>query len=298
MIRRHDQPRKRPQPNRIVRRTHPAPEPTNGRAATQAGSGKRARAVGQQQALPLTALRALGRQGRRWLRGRWLPVAAAAALLGVVGAGAWAWQSPVLRVQEVEVVGAVSARESDILDRVDFWGARLFTADLGATADAITALPLIASVDLERRWPDTVRIVVREREPWGSWEQAGVRYTIDREGFVLGHRSPPAGATTIVSNESFSLRPGDRVDHHAVDATAEITNQIEKALGARAVDLTYSPDEGIRVRTDDGQTALLGDSSGIAYKLAVWARVSEEATARGITYSTIDLRFGNRPVLR
>ena len=115
---------------------------------------------------------------------------------------------------------------------------------------------------------------------------------------MLGHGAPPADSTTIVSNESYSLRAGDRVDYHAVDATAAIKEQIEQALGTRAIEFTYSPGEGIRVRTEDGQTALLGDSSSIAYKLAVWARVAEEALARDITYSTIDLRFGDRPVLR
>jgi cell division protein FtsQ len=225
-------------------------------------------------------------------------VAAGAILLGLVGAGTWAWQSPTLRVREVEVVGNVSVRERDVLDRIDFLGERMFTVDLDGAARAVAGLPLVAAVEIDRVWPGTVRITVREREPWGSWEQAGVRYTIDREGYVLGHRSPPGGSTTIVSNESYSLRAGDRVDYHAVDAAAEITSQIEKALGTWAVELTYSPGEGIRVRTADGQTALLGDSSGIAYKLAVWARVAEEAIARNITYSTIDLRFGDRPVLR
>ena len=293
MIRRHDRPKPQPKPKakRIVRRAAPT---VPGRAPEQ----KAERRVGQRQPRPLVNVRAMARRGRARVRVRWLPVAAAAVLLAVAVGGVWAWQSPLLRVQEVEVVGAVSARESDIIEQVALWGERMFTADLNGTAKAIGELPLIASVDIERSWPSTVRITVHEREPWGSWEQAGLRYTIDREGFVLGHRAPPADSTTIVSNESFSLRPGDRVDYHAVDAAAEITSHIQEALGTSAVELTYSPDEGIRVRTADGQTALLGDSSGIAYKLAVWARVAQEATAQDITYSTIDLRFGDRPVLR
>ena len=293
MIRRHDRPKPQPKPKakRIVRRAAPT---VPGRAPEQ----KAERRVGQRQPRPLVNVRAMARRGRARVRVRWLPVAAAAVLLAVAGGGVWAWQSPLLRVQEVEVVGAVSARESDIIEQVALWGERMFTADLNGTAKAIEEMPLIASVDIERRWPSTVRITVHEREPWGSWEQAGLRYTIDRKGFVLGHRAPPADSTTIVSNESFSLRPGDRVDYHAVDAAAEITSHIQEALGTSAVELTYSPDEGIRVRTADGQTALLGDSSGIAYKLAVWARVAQEATAQDITYSTIDLRFGDRPVLR
>ena len=298
MIRRHGRPEPRRPRNSVVRRTRLAPDRPAAKAPTRTQERPRGQIVGQRKLRPKQRAHTIGRRGRSWLRAHWLPVATAVVLLTVVGAGAWAWESPLLQVREVEVTGAVSTREGDILERVDFWGERMFTADLSRAAQSIEELPLVASVDVERQWPDTVRITIREREPWGSWEQAGLRYTIDREGYVLGHRAPPANATTIVSNESFSLLPGDRVDYHAVDAAAEITEQIEQALGTRAVELTYSPDEGIRVRTADGQTALLGDSSGIAYKLAVWARVAEEATAKNITYTTIDLRFGDRPVLR
>ena len=226
MIRRHDRPKPQPKPKakRIVRRAAPT---VPGRAPEQ----KAEQRVGQRQPRPLVNVRAMARRGRARVRARWLPIAAAAVLLAVAVGGVWAWQSPLLRVQEVEVVGAVSARESDIIEQVALWGERMFTADLNGTAKAIEELPLIASVDIERSWPSTVRITVHEREPWGSWEQAGLRYTIDREGFVLGHRAPPADSTTIVSNESFSLRPGDRVDYHAVDAAAEITSHIQEALG-------------------------------------------------------------------
>ncbi|MXX19156.1 MAG: FtsQ-type POTRA domain-containing protein [Dehalococcoidia bacterium] len=294
MIRKHDQPKPRRQPNRIVRRKRPAPAQTPKRAVER----KEGQAVGERKRRVGMHVAAIGRRGRSWMRVRWLPITTAVLFLGVVGAGAWAWHSPTLQVREVEVDGAVATRESEILEQVDFWGERMFTADLDGAADAIAALPLVASVEITREWPGTVHITVREREPWGSWEQAGLRYTIDREGYVLGHGPPPADSTTIVSNESYSLRAGDRVDYHAVDATAAIKEQIEQALGTRAIEFTYSPGEGIRVRTEDGQTALLGDSSSIAYKLAVWARVAEEALARDITYSTIDLRFGDRPVLR
>ena len=293
MIRRHDRDTSRPEPKRVVRRPRKA---AGGQAYPQ--PRKSAAIVGRRQPRRMSAVQTASRRTRSWVRRQWLPLAAAAALAVIVTGAVWTWQSPLLRVQQVEVLGAVAANERDILDRVDFWDERLLTVSFREAKRAITDIPLVASVEIERAWPNTVRITVHEREPWGSWEQAGLRYTIDREGYVLGHATPPPDSTTIVSNESFSLQPGDRIDHHAVDAAAAINEQIERALGTRAVELTYSPDEGIRVRTADGQTALLGDSSGITYKLAVWARVAEEATALNITYSTIDLRFGDRPVLR
>jgi hypothetical protein len=52
------------------------------------------------------------------------------------------------------------------------------------------------------------------------------------------------------------------------------------------------------VTTADGQTALFGDSSSIAYKLAVWAAMAKQAQVQKINYTTVDLRFGDHPVLQ
>ena len=43
---------------------------------------------------------------------------------------------------------------------------------------------------------------------------------------------------------------------------------------------------------------MLGDSSSIAYKLSVWAAMAQQAQLQKINYTTIDLRYGNRPVLQ
>lgn len=234
-----------------------------------------------------------------WLneaRQRWLSLTIGAAIfVFVVGGGMWAWQS-LLRVRHIEVAGATT--QEPVRALLDLRGESMFTADLDTPRAAIAALPRIASARIERHWPDTLRITVAERRPWGSWEQAGQRYTIDREGVVLGQAPAPADSVTIVSNASYALRAGDRVDPQAVEVAAGIGERLPEALGTRAVEVTYTPTEGVRVRTADGQTALLGGSSGIDYKLAVWARLNREAAAREIAYSVIDLRFGDRPVLR
>ena len=54
----------------------------------------------------------------------------------------------------------------------------------------------------------------------------------------------------------------------------------------------------VQVTTTNNQTALFGDSSSISYKLAVWAALAQDAQVRRINYTTIDLRYGNRPVLQ
>ncbi|MBI5948055.1 MAG: FtsQ-type POTRA domain-containing protein [Chloroflexi bacterium] len=232
--------------------------------------------------------------GKGWLWG--LGVVAAFAL--VIGGGAWLWRSPFFEVNDVEVQGTERISPETVVERSGLLGQRMFDADLATAQDELYRLPLVSSVRVERQWPDTIKIVVVERQPWGVWEQAGVRYTIDREGVVLGTIPPSPNAPVIRSSELTSLIQGDRVSYQAVDAAAEIYDRLPRQLGTTVTEVAYVAGKGVQVTTADGQVGLLGDSSSIAYKLAAWAAMSRQAQSRGINYTTIDLRFGNRPVLQ
>ena len=240
-------------------------------------------------------------------RGRWrfhfarrgLYLAAAVTGLGaIVAAGAWAWQSPLFDVNELKVEGNERIAADTIVERADLLGQSMFTADLATAQKQLYGLPLVSSVTIEREWPNTMRIVIEERKAWGTWEQGGVRYTIDREGVVLGTVPPAEGSPVIRSSELGSRLQGDCVDYQAVDAAAEIYERLPRQLGTTVTEVAFVAGKGVQVTTASGETALFGDSSAIAYKLAVWAALSQQARSRGINYTTIDLRYGNRPVLQ
>lgn len=234
------------------------------------------------------------RPGRRWLLG--LAFAGLVAMLG--GAGYWAWASPFFRVNNIEVAGNERIGADVIVISTGLLGESMFTADLATAQKALYQHPLIYSAHVERRWPATLRVVVEERQAWGVWEQGGVRYTIDRDGVVLGTVSPGAGAPVIRSSAAGSLRQGDRVDYQAVDAAAEIYERLPRQLGTTVTEVAHLAGKGVQVTTATGESALLGDSSSIAYKLAVWAALRREAHLQGINYTSVDLRYGNRPVLQ
>ena len=71
-----------------------------------------------------------------------------------------------------------------------------------------------------------------------------------------------------------------------------------RQLGTTVKEVAFLAGKGVQVTTADGQSALFGDSSSVAYKLSVWAAMAKQAQERGINYTTIDLRFGNRPVMQ
>jgi cell division septal protein FtsQ len=102
----------------------------------------------------------------------------------------------------------------------------------------------------------------------------------------------------IKSSELGNRVIGDRVDYQAVDAAAEIYEKLPRQLGTTVAEVAFIAGKGVQVTTTNNQTALFGDSSSITYKLSVWAALAQEAQARRINYTTIDLRYGNRPVLQ
>ncbi len=88
------------------------------------------------------------------------------------------------------------------------------------------------------------------------------------------------------------------MDYQAVDAAAEIFERLPRQLGTTVAEIRFLGNAGVQVTTADGQTAYLGDSGGMAYKLAAWAATAAEADRQGINYTTIDLRYGDRPVVQ
>jgi cell division protein FtsQ len=231
-------------------------------------------------------------RGSLWLAG-------AVATVAVLGYGAyWTWSSPFFKVSHVEVSGNERVSNSTVVSTAGLLGKSMFSADLASAQEALYKQPLVNSVKIERSWPHTIKISIEERKAWGTWEQSGVQYTIDREGVVMGIGAAPAGSPVIKSSEPGNRITGDRVDYQAVDAAAEIYEKLPRQLGTTVAEVSFSTGKGVQVTTTNNQTALFGDSSSIAYKLAVWAALQQEAQVQRINYSTIDLRYGNRPVLQ
>lgn len=270
-------------PRKIVTRSRPS-----GVAPTRNVGGRRRR-IGMPR-LPRVSIH---------VRKRYVLLAGALSSFVLVGAwGYWVFTSPFFRITDVVVEGNSRVSTDTIVGAADVFGDSMFTTDLAAAQKELYQLPLVNSVRVERKWPHTLKVIIEERKAWGTWEQGGVQYTIDRNGVVLGLGPAAEGSPSIVSSETGSRRQGDHVDYQAVDAAAEIYEKLPRQLGTTVKQVSFIAGKGVQVTTTNNQTALLGDSSSIAYKLAVWAAMAQQAQTQRINYTTIDLRYGNRPVLQ
>jgi cell division protein FtsQ len=229
-----------------------------------------------------------------WRRLLILPLLAA-----LVGGALALYFSPVLRVQQVEVVGTETvdayalAQASGLKDR------SMLTTRLSEVEKKLAAQPMIKNIQAERIWPNTVRLVVEERQPWGYWHTPDGDFVVDSDGVVLEGVAPPTeGLIIYQENGTKTFKPGDRVDADAVRLAKQLMDYSATALDLAVVRLEYDDREGLSLVTNADYRVVLGDSHSLDYKLAVWEALEQRLGRERIRGHVLDLRFGDRPSLR
>lgn len=233
---------------------------------------------------------------RRLRRLRWRRLLIALALVGAIVGAALLYRSPLLRVKEVEVVGATNTAPEQIAALADLEGASMFTAPLGEAEARIVGLPLVKAANARVRWPNKVQIEVVERTPWGYWNLAGQSYVIDSEGVILPDVKPPKGAPVIFDvGDPADLSPGDRVDTDAALLAQVLLKFVPEKLALNIARFEYTPEKGLSLVTDAEYRVVMGDSQNVEYKLTVWKTVEEEIGRGEMAGHVLDLRFRDRP---
>jgi cell division protein FtsQ len=230
----------------------------------------------------------------RFIRWRRLLIGITIAALAAGSVGLYL--SPLLRVQDVEVVGATAVSNDEIrsLARID--DDSMLRANLAAAERRVESIPIVQDASLERRWPQTVRISITERTPWALWQIGDAQYVIDGEGVVLPGSAPIANAPVIrdVTGEA-RLVPGDHVDRDAVTVSRALLQRVPETLALTVAALEYTPQQGLALTTNAGYRVVVGDSQNFEYKLAVWKAIEERLGRGAMAGHVLDLRFGDRP---
>ncbi|MFQ6019226.1 MAG: cell division protein FtsQ/DivIB [Dehalococcoidia bacterium] len=225
-----------------------------------------------------------------------LAVVALAAVVGVIAL----YKSPLLRVQAVEVVGTAKVDRQAVLDLASLEGESMFNPPLERTEDRIAAaLPLVKAVKAERRWPNSIRIEVVERQPWGYWQVGDEAHVVDSEGVVLAQVKPPEGAPTIFDRTSDrGLAAGDRVDAATIGLAVRLAEAVPKRLGLQISRFEFDDASGLTAVTSTDYRVVMGDAQNFEYKLAVWKSLEQKLGREAMTGHVLDLRFDGRPSFR
>ncbi len=132
-------------------------------------------------------------------RFRLLPVVllTAAILLLPTAVYAWGRSSSSFAVRHVAATGSevVPARRVTRLLRHDYLGRNLFTVTTEDVQRSLSSQPYVASVAVDRDFPDTLRVRVTEYEPALYAYSGGNWYVVGTSGRVICGQAEPAAAT-------------------------------------------------------------------------------------------------------
>lgn len=118
-------------------------------------------------------------------------------------------------------------------------GMGLFEIRLPAVRDNLLSVPLVESVCLERRLPDTLIVDIRERVPIARLQATSVPFamSIDRNGMLLALAPQDVTRPLITGFSGQGLRPGLQLSDPAVRAALELVELCDAPQYSRIVRL-------------------------------------------------------------
>jgi cell division septal protein FtsQ len=240
-------------------------------------------------------------EGRRRLKILLSVLAVWAVLGGCVGA----LFSPLFRVRDVIVIGNTHAPRAQVLAAAGIAAGdgTVLMVDAGppGARRAVDALPWVAGVTFERRWPWTLVIRLTERSPVARVASLGVVDLVDKSGRVLeasrsavpvlpvimGVKGAPAGGY---------VSPGTGLSQVDLGALLAAAGAAPRALAERQLRLAYSASAGLLGYIGSAKTVvLLGDAADLVPKLAILQELATRVSLA--SYSQVDLTVPERPAL-
>ncbi len=179
-------------------------------------------------------------------------------------------------------------------------GINLFSVDFDKLRQKLAEVPLVESVAIERKLPDTLNINVIERVAMAQirWNARGLPFLVDRHGVILPMTRSGQALPLIGGLKLQSLHPGDRVDNPGIRQCLDILAAADQlGLGSQVAFASFD------IRYPDFVTAVVNGETTVRFplhsgreKLVRLVSVLQLSNEQGCRVKTIDLTPDGRNV--
>ena len=219
------------------------------------------------------------------------PALVLAILVTFVAAAIWiAFASPLLTVTRVTVNGTSRLSERDVVTAAKVpIGSSLLTIPVESIKRRVGALPAVARVAVQRRWPHTVVITVTERVAAAVAVSASGDQLLDRTGFAFAAvASPPAGLPVVSINQPM---PG--AGEFAAAAAVQVWTSLPTSLRAQVTGLQAGSPDDVELHLTGGRVVVWGSADQAAAKLtALTALLAQRAHVYDVSTPTVAVTRG------
>jgi cell division protein FtsQ len=156
-------------------------------------------------------------------------------------------------IAEIHINGIRRTPNASVIEALGMQpGQSIFGADLGAAWQRLSRLPWVASVDVQRRYPDSIFVTIVEKRPFALWQSPQGVVVVERSGKII----------TGDEIEKFSRLP-KLVGDGAPETAAELVEAVQahRAIAARTA--AYQRQSGYRwnLILDDGVVVKLPEAN-------------------------------------
>ncbi|TWP50255.1 FtsQ-type POTRA domain-containing protein [Lentzea tibetensis] len=200
-------------------------------------------------------------QRRKILRRR---AVALLTILSLIALAYGVWFTPLFGVRSVDVRGTVVLTEDEVRTAAAIEpGSPLVRLDLKGIVTRVAAVPRVASVEVERSLPGTVRILIAERTPVGVVKASDGAHLIDSTGkdYAVLSTAPPLVPELVLS------APGQ--GDAATRAAVGVLNELPEKLRPEVQSVAATTGADVKVTLTQGRIVRWGSSAETPRKAAV-----------------------------
>lgn len=214
---------------------------------------------------------------------RWKALFVSLLVIGVLATAAWVLLgSRLLVVRHIDVVGEKLVPRDRVLSvaRVRL-GAPLVRLDTTAVRDRVEGVQEVETAKVERRWPGTVRIVLRERTPVVAVQRDNGFLQIDRYGVtVVTSSARPRGLPTLAVANPAQTDP-------ALRAGLGVLHELPTWLHRKVASLEAPSPESVTLHLRGGTSVVWGAPERAKEKNRLLRGLLADSPQRGV--KTIDV---------
>ena len=224
--------------------------------------------------------------------------------------------TPFFQIEHIEISGNAKIPEESLREIAQTHLPRKFMffemnhfllANTSAAAAAVkAAFPEIESVVVQREFPDSVLVVVRERQGIASWCQGEVRrcFALDAHGVIFEEKEPER--ELIISEEGKSATLGEEaIDPELLRLILSFSQQLDASslfseVGLRVSSAFLASKERVNAKISEGWEIYLNPAENIDWQVTKVKLVLEKEvpSAKRPFLEYIDLRFGDQAYIK
>lgn len=206
-----------------------------------------------------------------------------------------------LKIAKIEVKGNSIVSTDTILSLADIQaGESLLSVSNSEVENNIEKNPYLIFVGIDRVFPDTIVINVKERTPRALIEYMGSYVKTDGDGFIL-EIVESSVSSTVPKIKGIVVKTTTVGDIIVIDNKYQLS-QLKEIIAALEKEEVYdiiteinmSDPNAIVMTTNDGYTVKLGEFENIQYKIRFFKTTREQLIQMGKTGGSIDITTGTK----